>query len=119
MERQLALLKMELTGIPSSGNDSSIKEIEAGICSCLDIPPKVIHGTSKTRDISNARFIVYWALYRWGYTYTSIGNYFNRSHCTARHGVKVIENALQVNDKEIRILVDKVAHLININNKQL
>jgi len=115
MEKRLAVLKSEVVKIKQLSPTMTIDELEDKVCPILGISKEAIHSQLRMRDVVNARFIIFWILYNHGYTYSLIGCYYNRNHATVIHGVKLIDELLQIKDKTIEMLVSKVSHLTNLN----
>lgn len=65
-----------------------IKPIVNAVADATSIPPHVIYGRKKTKNINEARQLVYFLAHRSGMSLSDIGRAMHRDHSTIIHGVQ-------------------------------
>lgn len=83
----------------------------AEFCDILDVNEHDILGRSRSNEISIIRHIYFWLMYKSGYNYSEIGRLSGRSHATIMYSVQAVNNALEVTDRNVLDILDKVKHL--------
>jgi len=71
------------------------EKIIAAVSKSFGIPTDVIAGKHRTMPVSEARFAVYYLLYRSGLTHTEICPAFGRTYKAVRHGVKRCQELME------------------------
>lgn len=76
----------------------------------FEITEEDLKSKKRDLDISLIRHVV-WHHLRKTYTLMQIGEYFNRCHGTIYTGVKQIQDLLEIKDKEVLEMVEKIKAL--------
>ena len=66
---------------------------------------------SKKRDVALPRFVVFRKLSTYGLTRQTVGDLFDMNHSSVTHGVKEVETQLEIKDKLVTGLWNKVKDL--------
>lgn len=80
-------------------------------CKILKINESDVLGHSRTNGLAIARHIYFWLLYQSGYTYPEIGRLNGRTHATVLRSVRLVDDALNVVDRQIVDMWFKVKDL--------
>lgn len=76
----------------------------------LGVTEEELKSKKRDLDISLIRHIV-WHHLRKTYTLKQIGKYFNRCHGTIHAGIKQVEDLIEIKDKEVLEIVEKIKAL--------
>lgn len=76
----------------------------------FDVTEEELKSKKRDLDISLIRHIV-WRHLRKTYTLKRIGKYFNRCHGTVHAGIKQVEDLIEIKDKEVLSLIEKIKML--------
>lgn len=80
-------------------------------CKILGVKEADVLGRSRQAGIDIARHVYFWLMYQSGYSYSKIGRLNGRNHATIMNSVKVVNNAIEVKDRQVLDVWDKVKHL--------
>lgn len=80
-------------------------------CTILGVSESDILGRSRINETSIARHIYFWLMYQSGYSYSEIGRLNGRTHATILNSVKAVNSAIEVQDKTVLDMWDKVKDL--------
>ena len=75
---------------------------------CFEIPLSVFSSPCRKREFVEARMISMAYMYGQGYTYKYIGVVHGKTHATIMHGVQTAKRLIEVRDKRILCLIDKL-----------
>ena len=103
--------------IRSKPKNISVETIQTVVGKFYGIPPDLIRGTSRKKEISHARQVAVCLTHELtGNTLKSIGSHFgNRDHSTIIHAVDVIKKLL-IKDKKFREDYDRLKHEIEVSS---
>lgn len=77
----------------------------------LQVSPEAILSRRRDRLVSLVRSIYFWVLHENGYTAIEIGRLCDRGHSNVSQMIKGINDAIEVGDKQVVELIDKVRHI--------
>ena len=80
-------------------------------CKILGVKEADVLGRSRVVELTIPRHIYFWILYKSGYTYAEIGRLNNRCHATIHHSIQLVNSAIEVNDRSVLDIWDKVKTL--------
>lgn len=112
IERTISLLSDDLKSkntVTNKYDQRSIDNLIDSVCDLFTISRSEITGKGKSNKVVFPRRIAWYILYEYyNLTFEKIGELFNRTHSNVSKANKVIEDALNNNDKELRRSIEQI-----------
>jgi chromosomal replication initiation ATPase DnaA len=106
-------IEKTITCLPSSAD---LKEILACVCECTNTSMEQVLSKNRYPDIVDVRQVYcYLARMRTGYSFREIGELIGQAHCSVVHSVNRIKDLLQVKDRKIMEIMEKISVKRSVN----